>query len=81
MRGSFLFKIEINNNKFDTGNFITEKTARVTFIDNHENIQQTTEYGVVNVSNVYDDIHNKKPINLSNCYVNNFSSVDYKKKI
>ena len=80
MRGSFLFKIEINNEKFDTGNFITEKTARVTFIDNHENIQQTTEYGVVNVSNVYEDIHNEKSINLSNCYINNFSLVDYKKK-
>lgn len=78
MRGSFSFNIEIIKRKFDLGGRQTNQTARITFVDNHENIQQITEYGVVDPTEIYDLIKNKEPINLDNCYINNFSLCKYK---
>lgn len=80
MRGSFSFKIEIISAKFDTGSRQTEKTARITFVDNHENIQQISEYGVVDVSDIYELIKNKESVNLDHCYINNFSLSYYRQQ-
>jgi len=80
MRGSFSFNIDIQNKPFNTGNFITDKTARVTFVDNHENIQQITEYGVISTNDIYNKIYHNQALNFDKCYINNFSLRDYKKR-
>jgi len=78
MRGSFSFNIDISDKEFNTGHIVTKKTARITFVDNHENIQQITEYGVVDKQLVYNSIKQGLEINLDKCYVNNFSLCEYR---
>ena len=80
MRGSFSFNINIINKPFNTGNFITDKTARITFIDNQNNIQQITNYGIISTTEIYNRIFHNESLNFDNCYVNNFSLSEYRKR-
>ena len=80
MRGSLSFEVDILNKPFDTGTQKLDRTAKVVFKDDYENIQQISEYGVVSIEDVYQDIESGKDIDLNNCYVHNFSLDDYRKQ-
>lgn len=74
------FKTVIVDKPFNTGSRTTEQTARVTFIDELEHIQNTKEYGVMPADDVYTMIQNGDDIELNNCYVGNFSLTDLRLK-
>lgn len=81
MTGNLSFKTEIIDRPFNTGMEELPQTARVTFIDDNENIQNIKEYGVKECGYVYEAIHQGKPVNLNNCYLNNFSLNDYRERL
>ena len=59
---------------------VMDSTARITFRDINKNIIERKKYGVVDLDDLYEKIHNKESIDISNCYINNFSSSHYRTK-
>ncbi len=74
------FKTEIVDKPFNTGTKQLTQTARVTFIDDIENVQNTKEYGVVEADAIYDIIKAGEALELNNCYIKNFSLNAYRDK-
>jgi uncharacterized protein YjbI with pentapeptide repeats len=74
------YQIEVLNETFKTNDRSTDKTILVkTFFENKLVLEK--KYGLVTKEEVYSWIKNKKDINLSNCYVKDFSITEYKKSI
>ena len=59
---------------------IMASTARITFRDFNKNIIERKKYGVADLEDIYKKIHNNESIDLSNCYVNNFSASRFRSK-
>ena len=59
---------------------VLESTARITYRDINKNIIERKKYGVVDLNDLYEKIHNNESIDLSNCYINNFSSTHYRSR-
>lgn len=57
-----------------------QQTARVSFKDETKNLIKRSKLAVVNIDQLYEDIHAGKVIDISDCLVHNFSLSDYRKK-
>lgn len=77
----FSYALKITDEPFETGTGkICDQTARITFRDSNKNIVEKRKYGVVTPDDLYEKIHAGKEINLTHCYVNNFSAADYRER-
>lgn len=54
----------------------TTQTARITFRDKNKNIIERRKYGVIELEEIIEKIKNEEEINISRCYVKNFSATD-----
>ena len=75
---SELFK----NNTSEVSNDIDLKfteTAKISFFDINNNLIETKKYGIVNLDVIYDKILKQEPIDISRCYIKNFSLSQYRK--
>ena len=52
-------------------------TAKISFYDINNNLIDTKKYGVIELENIYNKINNKESIDLSKCYIKNFSLDHY----
>lgn len=59
---------------------VLESTARITYRDINKNIIERKKYGVIDLNDLYEKINNNESIDLSNCYINNFSSTHYRSR-
>lgn len=74
------YKVEILKEAFslESGlNFL--ETAKISFFDINNNLIETKKYGVVQLQFIYEKIHKNEPLDLSRCYIKNFSLSDYRK--
>ena len=54
-------------------------TAKISFYDINNNLIDTKKYGVVKLEDIYDKILKKESIDVSKCYIKNFSLNQYRK--
>ena len=74
------YKVEILKEAFtlESGlNFL--ETAKISFFDINNNLIETKKYGVVQLQFIYEKIQKNEPLDLSRCYIKNFSLSDYRK--
>ena len=75
------YKVEILDQSFELeSNINFKKTAKIAFYDNNNNLIETKKYGVVDPEFIYNKIINKESIDISRCYVKNFSLSDFRSK-
>ncbi|MBM77275.1 MAG: hypothetical protein CL846_02220 [Crocinitomicaceae bacterium] len=75
------YSIKILKEEFQLSNGdILERTAKISFNDAHNNLIERRKYGVIDKEKLYELINSGKEIDVSNCYVKNFSLSDYKYK-
>jgi hypothetical protein len=74
------YSIKISETPFDNGLFSLPQTAVIIFRDANRNVVKKEKYGVLEAEYVYDKIHAGELINISNCYIKNFSLGAYKEK-
>ena len=74
----FSYTIKITDESFDFGNDRKfEQTARITFRDSNKNIIEKRKYGVIDIDALSESINKGDNIDLTHCYIGNFSSNDY----
>lgn len=74
------FKVKIADKEFITKDGRHFKnTANVLFYNNLGKIVEIKEYGWVDKSEIYEQISQKKDINLNHCYISDFSLIEYRK--
>lgn len=74
IRGDFSFdKSFVNEPHTTKGGFTSSQKVHVTFIDDYNSIHQIKHYSKVACEDVYAQIKAGKSIDLSECYVQNFS--------
>ena len=56
------------------------QTARITYRDINKNIIEKKKYGVADLDHIYKKINENKSIDLSSCYIKNFSLDFYRKE-
>ena len=80
-RAIHTYAVKITDEEFTlpSGNVLA-KTARITFRDINKNIIERKKYGVIDTHSLYEKINNNESINVSNCYINNFSAYDYRQQ-
>jgi len=77
----FSYTLKITDESFDFGNDRKcEQTARITFRDSNKNIIEKRKYGVIDIDALYESINKGDDIDLTHCYIGNFSSNDYRNK-
>ena len=77
----FSYTIKITDESFDFANDRKcEQTARITFRDSNKNIIEKRKYGVIDINSLYESINKGEDIDLTNCYISNFSSNHYRDK-
>ncbi len=77
----FSYAVKVTEEPFDLGDGrVYSQTARVTFRDSNKNIVEKRKYAVVLPEDLYECINNGEDINVSNCFVHNFSASDYRTK-
>ena len=75
------YKVEILDQPFELESDINfKKTAKIAFYDINNNLIETKKYGVVDPQFIYNKIINKESIDISRCYVKNFSLSDFRSK-
>ena len=75
----YTYAVKITDEPFElTNGDILSQTARITFRDINKNIIEKKKYGVADLNILYKKINEKKSIDLSNCYVKNFSLDNYR---
>lgn len=74
------YSIKISETPFDNGLFSLPQTAVIIFRDANRNVVKKETYGVLEAQNIYDKIQAGELINISNCYIKNFSLAEYKSK-
>ena len=73
------YKVEILDKSFKSeNNEEFEKTAKISFYDINNNLIDTKKYGVVHLESIYQKILNRESIDISKCYVKNFSLSDFR---
>ena len=65
--------IEVNGRVFS-------KTAKISLRDKNKNLLEKRKYGVYDVNQIYQQIHNGEAIDIQGCFISNFSIQDYRKK-
>ena len=75
------YAVKITDEPFSISNGeVMSQTARITFRDINKNIVEKKKYGVADLEIIYKRIHEGKSIDLSNCYIKNFSLDDYRSR-
>ena len=74
------YSIKISDDPFDNGLFSLPRTAVIIFRDANRNVVKKERYGVLSAEEIYDKIIVGDVINISNCYVKNFSLADCREK-
>src|SRR5947209_7151277 len=75
------FKATLLDKSFTSSDGISyAKTVQVDFFDARGRKKETKEYGFVSSEEVYDCIEKGEPIHLGECYVQNFSLTDFRKR-
>lgn len=72
------FNLEIVNEPFHTGEFDVPKKAIIKFFNKNNRLLYTEVFGVLEVKDCYNVIQQGKPLNISNCYLHNFSLSEYR---
>ena len=73
------YAVKVTDEPFNLPNGeVLSQTARITFRDINKNIVEKKKYGVAELEKIYDRIHKGETIDLSNCYIKNFSLDDYR---
>ncbi len=67
------YSIKISDEPFDNGLFSLPQTAVILFRDGNRNVVKKEKYGVLDSKELYKKIVAGEPINISNCYIKNFS--------
>ena len=73
------YKVEILKEPFklsESNNL--SHTAKISFYDINNNLIDTKKYGVIQLEKIYDQISKKEAVDISRCYVKNFSLSDYR---
>jgi hypothetical protein len=74
IRGDFSFDKKFVPEEHTTkGGFTSKEKVHVTFIDDHNSVHLVKHYSRVYCSDIYEKIIKGESINLSECYVQNFS--------
>lgn len=74
------FTIEITDQAFVSGEFQYKQTAIVHFLNRNQKIIDTEKYGVADTNLLYQTLHDEGILDLSNCYVKNFSLNEYRSR-
>ena len=75
------YSIEIIDEPFNLDNGIElNQTAKITFCDINNNLIEKKDYGVINVSEIYKKINEGTAIDVSQCFVKDFSLPAYRAK-
>lgn len=74
------YSIKISDEPFDNGLFSLPQTAVIIFRDANRNVVKIERYGVLDTETLYDKIGSGEVINISNCYIKNFSLNQYRKR-
>ena len=75
------YKVEILNETFVLSKERTlANTAKILFYDANNNLIETKKYGVVDLETIYKKIINKESIDVSKCYIKNFSLNQFREK-
>ena len=73
------YAVKITDEPYELSSGVKFKsTARITFRDINKNIIERKKYGVIEIDDLYQKISTNESINLSNCYINNFSASKYR---
>ena len=73
----YSYAVKITDEKMDLEDGrVTTQTARVTFRDENKNIIERRKYGVIELSEIIEKIKTDENINVSRCYVKNFSATE-----
>ena len=73
------YKVEILKEPFKLSESnILSHTAKISFYDINNNLIDTKKYGVIQLEKIYDQIFKKEAVDISRCYVKNFSLSDYR---
>ena len=74
------YKVQILKETFisDSDLEFTE-TAKIFFYDINNNLIETKKYGIINVDLIYHKILNQEAIDVSRCFIKNFSLSQYRK--
>ena len=76
------YKVEILEESFVLKDEIKlTNTAKISFYDINNNLIDTKKYGVVDLEVIYQKILDKESIDISKCYIKNFSLDEFRKKI
>ena len=67
------YSIKVIEQPFDNGWFSLPQTAVIIFRDANRNVVKKEKYGVLEKEEIYKKIAAGEDINISNCYVKNFS--------
>ncbi len=80
IREYFNYKVKIKNSKFTTEAGLTlPNSVNISFFDENKKEIEFVELGYIDTEEIYNLIDNNKPINLDNCYIENFSLSAYRK--
>lgn len=75
----FNYKVKIKDTPFETEAGIKyENTAAISFLDENKKEVGYIELGFIYPEDIYKLIEGNKPINIDNCYIENFSLSDYR---
>ena len=75
------YSIEILDEPFalDNGNELNQ-TANITFTDINNNLIEKKKYGVIDIVDIYEKINNGSAVDVSQCFVKDFSLSKYRRK-
>ena len=75
------YKVKIRNDKFiNTKGFEFDSTAIIVFYDEYKSEVAYWELGFIDTKEIYKLISEKKPINIDDCFVEDFSIYNYRKE-
>ena len=75
------YSIEIIEQPFNLDSGVElNQTAKITFSDINNNLIEKKDYGVVNVTEIYEKIFEGKAVDVSQCFVKDFSLPAYRAK-
>ena len=75
------YKVKIRNEKFvNKKGFEFESTAVIVFYDEYKSEVAYWELGYIDTKELYKQIADKKPINIDDCFIEDFSFYDYRKQ-
>ncbi|MBI3501507.1 MAG: potassium channel family protein [Bacteroidetes bacterium] len=75
------FKVTLLEKKFISSSGTEfSKTAQIDFFDAKGRKKETKEFGFVSAGELYEKMENGQPVNLNECYVQNFSLGEFRKQ-